>query len=270
MKTRLTANARSVTWTALMLLAGGHAALASDDAPRVTVTTQGLTAELAGSDVVLASRDEFDALVTDGDRGKTSADAGQQKASRNNLSAVNIDFWFYDVYTELFADSDRDGYYSGIVLTFDADTIWTAADVFAVVYLSYEYGPWNEYAETDVFTIFGASALDEYTIETDLVAGYPPGEYDVLIELYDAYDGALVASIGPEDSPYLALLPLEDAGFDSPGNDVTQIVVNSGGGGSVGASLLALLAAAAWRLRRRGIRASRPLRHFAARRAQCG
>ncbi len=270
MNTRFSLNVRSFMWTALMLLAGSMSAFANEVGPRITVTTQGPTARLAAGDVVLASRDEFDALVTSGTRGKTAVDPGQQKASRNSAASVNIEFWFYDAYTELYADSDRDGYYSGIVLTFDADTVWTAADVFAVVYLSYEYGPWNEYAETDVFTIFGSSALDEYTIETDLVAGYPPGDYDVLIELYDAYDGALVASIGPEESPDLALLPLEDAGYDAPVDDVTHIVVNTGGGGSVGVPLLLLLAAAAWRLRRCGISGLRLRRRPAERRAQCG
>ncbi len=247
MNTRLKPNLRLLLWAAIMLLTNGHGALATEKDSRVTVTTEGLASTMAAGDVVPAARDEFDALVTSGERGKTKAGADQQKTARNGLSAVNVDFWFYDAYTELYGDRDRDGYYSGIVLTFDADTIWTAADVFAVVYLSYEYGPWNEYAETEVFTILGASALDEYTIETDFVAGYPPGDYDILIELYDAYDGTLVASIGPEDSSELALLPLEDIGYDSPTGGPGSVVISTGGGGSAGVFMLACLAAAAWR-----------------------
>lgn len=253
MKTRLTPTVRPALWATLLLLASGHGALAADDESRVTVTTQGLTSAFTENEVVLASRDEFGALVTSGERGKTKVDASQQKTARNNLSAVNVDYWFYDAYTELYADSDRDGFYSGIVLTFDADTIWPAADVFAVVYLSYEYGPWNEYAETEVFTIFGTSAFDEYTIETDLVAGYPPGNYDVLIELYDAYDAVLIASIGPEDSPDLGLLPLEDAGYDSAAGGPGSVVINTGGGGSTSVFMLVCLAGAAWRARRRAL-----------------
>ena len=101
--------------------------------------------------------------------------------------------WFYDAWVDLYADVDNDGYYSGIDLTFDADTIYSVAEVYAVVYLSYELGPWNEYAVTEDFTILGSSGTDEYFIETDLVAGYPTGDYDILIELFDTFDNAFVA-----------------------------------------------------------------------------
>ena len=158
-------------------------------------------------------------------------------------AAPNPDFWFYDAWVDLYADVDNDGYYSGIDLTFDADTIYGAAEVYAVVYLSYELGPWNEYAVTEDFTILGSSGTDEYFIETDLVAGYPTGDYDILIELFDTFDNSFVASIGPEDTSELSLLPLEDMDRDSV--QPTQIVVNSGGGGSFGWLLLMGLAFAA-------------------------
>ena len=83
-------------------------------------------------------------------------------------------------------------------------------------------------------------------METDHVEGYPTGNYDILIELYDAYDNALVASLGPEDTSELAILPLEDIGRDSPVG-TTQIVVNSGGGGALGWLLLGLTGAGALR-----------------------
>jgi hypothetical protein len=133
---------------------------------------------------------------------------------------------------------DRDGYYSAIKLNFDADTIYSIADVYAVLYLSYELGPWNEYASTNDFTIYGASGDDEYFVETDLITGYLTGEYDILIELFDAYDGTFVASFGPNESSNLAYLPLEDAGRDTP--PVTTVIIHEGGGGSLG--LLGLLA----------------------------
>jgi len=123
-------------------------------------------------------------------------------------------------------------------LWFDADTHYAVADVYAVIYLSYEYGPWNEYAETDDFTLFGASSADDYIVETELVSGYPTGHYDVLIELFDAYDNTFLASIGPEDTSELSLLPLEDSTRDALSTGTTQVVVNSGGGGSIGWLLL--------------------------------
>jgi hypothetical protein len=125
-----------------------------------------------------------------------------------------------------------------IKLDFDADTIYNVADVYAVLYLSYEFGPWNEYASTNDFTIFGASGDDAYFVETELVSGYLTGEYDILIELFDAFDGTFVASFGPDESSSLAFLPLEDVNRDTPPG--TTIIINEGGGGSSG--LLGLLA----------------------------
>jgi hypothetical protein len=149
-------------------------------------------------------------------------------------ASFDPNFWFYDVDVTLFSDFDRDGYFFGIDLWFDADTNYTIADVYAVVYLSYELGPWNEYAETENFTLFGASGTDDYTIETELISGYSTGDYDILIELYDADTNFLVAEIGPEDSSELSYLPLEDSGRDAASTGGTQVVVNPGGGGSIG------------------------------------
>ncbi len=190
--------------------------------------------------------DEHEALATAGSRDKSSRAVENQKGTVGGTQSVNTDFWFYDATVDLFSDLDRDGYYFGIDLQFDADTIYSVADVYAVIYLSYEYGPWNEYAETETFAIFGASGTDKYTVETELVTGYPTGDYDILIELFDAYDDTFVASIGPDDTSELAFLPLEDAGRDAPQG--TQVVVNTGGGGSLGwLALLALAAVAALR-----------------------
>ena len=138
---------------------------------------------------------------------------------------------------DLFSDRDGDGYYYGIDLLFDADTIYAAADVYAVAYLSYEGGPWNEYAVSNDFTLFGATATDDYVLVTELLTGYPAGGYDLLLELYEVDTGLYVASVGPEESFELAELPLEDADRDRP-----QVVVTTGGGGAAGLLFLGLLA----------------------------
>lgn len=173
---------------------------------------------------------EHEALKTEGLRETSTKSSEQQKL--NAAQAPNTDFWFFDATVDLFSDVDRDGYYFGLDLVFDADTVFTEADVYAVIYLSLEGGPWNELAETDVFTIFGAAAGDEYAVETELITGYPTGDYDMLIELFDTFDNSFVASIGPADTSELSFLPLEDSGRDTPVD--TIIVVDSGGGGSLG------------------------------------
>lgn len=167
-------------------------------------------------------------------------DAARQRTANIGFLA-DPNFWFYDVDVALFSDFDRDGYYFGIDLTFDADTNYAFADVYAVLYLSYEYGPWNLYAETGDFTLFGTSGTDDYEIESELVSGYPTGSYDILIELYDADTNAFLASVGPEDTVELSLLPLEDSTRDARGGE-TQVVVNSGGGSLGWLLLLGLLA----------------------------
>ena len=152
----------------------------------------------------------------------------------------NADFWFYLADVELYGDSDRDGYYSGIDLLFDVDTYYSVADIYAVAYLSYEGGPWEEYAVTEDFTIFGSSGTDDYVIVTDLVSGYPRGDYDILIEVFDAGTSEFLAYFGPEDTSELAFLPLEDMDRDAPVPE-TRITVNSGGGGASDWLWLALL-----------------------------
>jgi hypothetical protein len=144
--------------------------------------------------------------------------------------SASYDFWFYTADVILFNDDDLDGYFWGIDLLFDADTYYDVADVYAVTYLSYEGGPWNELTVTDSFQIFGASGDDEYVLVTELMSGYPTGDYDILIELFDSYDGTYLASFGPEDTSELGYLPLEDESRDDPLRDRPVVVVHSGGG----------------------------------------
>ncbi len=189
------------------------------------------------------SRDELAAFTTNGRRDKTALRSFKAGAPANSTSLANTDFWFYLADVELFDDFDGDGYFSGIDLLFDADTYFSRAEVYAVVYLSLEGGPWTEYAETETFVINGTSGSDEYVIVTDLVAGYPTGSYDILIELFDAYDDAFVADMGPESTSELAFLPLEDAGRDTTGPAPRPITINHGsGGGAVDVLTLAILA----------------------------
>ncbi len=207
---------------------------------------------------------EFEGVPRGAARDGVTRGSEQQKLEGNEAQSPNTDFWFYSADIELFADDDRDGYYHGIDLWFDADTIYFSADVYAVVYLSLEGGPWIEYAETETFSIFGASGTDDYVVVTELLSGYPTGSYDVLIELFDAWDNSFVADLGPESTSELAFLPLEDAGRDVPFSSSPPIAVSRGGGGAadlVTLAVFALLAAAALTRRQR-----RPISSDAARR----
>ena len=202
----------------------------AEDGERVVESTHYSSGGRDARQVIRTSRDSFAAKQGIDKSAKRGAAKSGQQASQS----ANEDFWFYSADIILFGDADFDGFYSGIDLLFDADTIYSEADVYAVAYLSFEGGPWEEYAVTDTFTIFGASDSDDYSIVTDLVSGYPTGSYDVLIELFDAYNDDFLAYIGPEDTSELAFLPLEDIGRDTPPGETTVVINNESGGGSTG------------------------------------
>lgn len=182
--------------------------------------------------------------VASGKRIGTAAGTGIQTASHDT-----VDFWIYDASSELFYDLDRDGFFHGMAITFDADVSAGWADIYAELYLSRNGGPWNLYYTTRVFSILDADSNDAYEVVTDLDFGYPSGDYDVLIELYDADSGDFLADYGPDDDAALAWLPLEDAELDTPYRNYNQ---GSYGGGGTGPALLVLIALlAAWRQRER-------------------
>ena len=188
------------------------------------------------------TNEQYDALVTQGIRSQSDTRGLFAKPGAGSVQAQSgsYDYWFYEADVILFNDDDLDGYYRGIDLLFDVDTIYSAADVYAVLYLSYEGGPWNEYAVTEDFTIFGASGSDEYVLVSELQSGYPTGSYDILIELFDAYDGRFLTDFGPIDTSELSYLPLEDYNRDAPIEEV-RVVVSHGGGGAMDAWLVSAL-----------------------------
>lgn len=191
--------------------------------------------------IVTESIEDYDAFVTSGarDSAETRGAAGASTMSKPG----SFDFWFYEADVILFNDDDNDGFYHGIDLLFDVDTNYSSADVYAVLYLSLDGGPWNEYGITEDFTIFGTSGTDEYVLVTELMSGYPSGSYDLLIELFDAYDGGFLASFGPAETSELAYLPLEDFNRDAPAPEVRVVVSEGGGGGAIDGWFIAMFLA---------------------------
>jgi hypothetical protein len=216
------------------------AAAADEDDKRVSNSTHFTGDGRSNARLVGQSRDEYQPLATGAERREKTSSGVQSKASLDYSTSPDADFWFYFADVELFGDSDRDGYYSGIDLLIDIDTYYSAADIYAVAYLSKDGGPWEEYAVTEDFTIFGSSGTDDYIVVTDLVSGYPRGDYDILVEVFDADTGEFLAYIGPEDTSELAFLPLEDMERDAPAPE-TRVTVSSGGGGASDLFLLIFL-----------------------------
>ena len=224
----------------LIMISATSTAAVDEDDKRVSNSTHFTGDGRGNARLIGESQHEYQKLAPVTERREKTSSSVQSKASSDYSTSPNADFWFYLADVELFGDSDRDGYYSGIDLLFDIDTYYSAADIFAVAYLSKDGGPWEEYAVTEDFTIFGSSGTDDYIVVTDLVSGYPRGDYDILVEVFDADTGEFLAYIGPEDTSELAFLPLEDMERDAPATE-TRVTASSGGGGASDLLLLMFL-----------------------------
>jgi hypothetical protein len=133
------------------------------------------------------------------------------------MAARASDFWFFDAGSTLLGDRDDDGFHHEFRIRFDADVVTGDALVYARLYLRRAGdSDWLLYAETDDFRISGQNGDDDYFVITTLDDGWPTGDYDVLIDLYESGFSGIVATIGPLDNNALALLPLEETGLDLP------------------------------------------------------
>ena len=215
--------------SAILFLSAASTALSAEDEAATVVDADEIriSRSLRGSPDRI--REKYSKLEKSENSYKALSLSGTRSSPSGQQGAAN-DFWFYTADVILFNDDDFDGYYWGIDLLFDADTYYDVADVYAVVYLSLNGGPWNEVAATESFPIFGATSDDEYVLIIELESGYPTGRYDILIELFDSYDGEFLVDFGPADTSELSFLPLEDFNRDDPTLDDHVVVVHGGGG----------------------------------------
>jgi len=147
-------------------------------------------------------------------------------------------FEIYDADVNLISDFDGDGYHHVINVYFDVDVSPDAATVYAKLYLSREGGPWTQYYTTDLFSIHGDDSADAYEVETELLEGYEPGYYEVLVEIY-SLDHAFMVTSEVLDYTYLGRsLLIEDRNWDEVYRDDYYYEEDSHGAGSF-ASLLA-------------------------------
>jgi hypothetical protein len=157
---------------------------------------------------------------------------------RPEAEAFNQEFWIFDAWVEFYSDDDGDGYFNYFSVEFDADTGYTAAEVYARLYLGKDE-VFKEYHSTTNFNIFSDNSDDSFVVESELLNGFSSAEYEVLIELYDAYSDELVAVYDGNDDADLYLLSLESKEYETP-----QVIVIREHGGSVslwGFVLLSLL-----------------------------
>ncbi|MDH3590130.1 MAG: choice-of-anchor H family protein [Gammaproteobacteria bacterium] len=216
---------RYIQFLAALLLAVGmqDAAPAAEDA-RSARSNAGFESERAANE-----RQDPATLKTFDVRPKTAYSGKDKQHAVGTENVTCCAYRIYSTRTQLFDDMDHDGFFSYLRVSMDIDTDYFDADLFLQVYLRGTTGGWLQVFDSDVFTIYGSSGLDDYEVETELLSGFASDYYDVLIEVYDAYTGDLVLEYGPAESPALSLLAMEDIIRDS--RPLPPIAFSSGGGG---------------------------------------
>jgi hypothetical protein len=172
--------------------------------------------------------------------GKTRTEIHNKKKNkpatlaRNNRYSNFADFAIYGATSYLQDDYDGDGFYQTFSVSFDADiysyTPNQLGEVYALLYISKNGGPWTHYYTTDNFLIEGETDLDEYEVITTFLSGYSADHYDILIDLYQEGYSDIVASYSSDDSNALYALSLESADYDEPYIEVVEVIEVSHGG----------------------------------------
>jgi hypothetical protein len=152
-------------------------------------------------------------------------------------------FDIYSANARLLSDIDGDGYHHALLVSFDVDVDYQEADVYAKLYLSREGEPWSQYFTTDLFHIHGDSGDDAYEVETELLEGYYPGYYAVLIEIYSLDHAYMVESVVLDYYTLGRDLPIESLDHDEIYTETYAEVEVSGHAGSAGWMLVLFLIA---------------------------
>jgi hypothetical protein len=235
---------RLALWTALAALLNAPLAWTQEGATAADTQREARSAEGFQTDRAPDALRDPATLLPSSSPPRRIARQSKGTGTQTLRSSAASSAWIYDATAEIYHDYDGDGYFHYLRVRFDADSYFNDHWVYARLYLSADGQYWDEYHVTQDFLINGTSPYDDYEVETELAAGYPPGLYDVLIELYDADYGDFLADFGPADSSALSLLPLEDLSYDGVAPPVTVTVSEEhGGGGAVDWYVIAALLA---------------------------
>lgn len=147
--------------------------------------------------------------------GDSKLPKSSNKAQKNGLDHLYI----HDAAVFLYEDDDGDGDYSKIRVDFDVDSPYDDYfDVYAQLFIRQQGDvDWTHYHTTDVFEIYYDYGSDEYSVTTRLNTGFPPGDYEILIDLFEYGYSDIVDTLDPYDDYDLANLPLEDKTYESSG-----------------------------------------------------
>ncbi|MCC5825574.1 choice-of-anchor H family protein [Alkalimonas sp.] len=175
-------------------------------------------------------------------RGSEQSEAMSDASERVSAQSYSTDVWFHRLELELSGDINNNGFYHQLYLKFDADTNRSSQPVWAEFSLQRPGRAEQLFHISSIFTLYRQSRNDWFAIDTTLEESYPTDYYDLIIRLYDANSGWLVAEISGYDELILADLPLEDYRRDQ---QVLTVVESYGG--SLGIFALFGLSLLLWR-----------------------
>lgn len=165
------------------------------------------------------------------------AGPGRQTPVLDIRALCASDLWIAAAQVALIEDTDHDGFFQSLQLTFDPDVQANPTPAFAEVFMTTPEGFQNRLHVTPVFYIHPHNLSDAISVTVALRDGIPEAHYDLLIVLTDLDHGCTVA-FEPETFA-LVFLPLEDSERDGrlDGDGITIVF----GGGSLGSILLLAL-----------------------------
>lgn len=135
--------------------------------------------------------------------------------------------WISDIGTLLFDDGDGDGYHSGFSITIDVDSEYGDTEVYANIYLQSSFEPLALLHKTSRFSVYGTSIGDEYRVDTELRSNFLEGEYDVMVDIHDAWSDELLDTANARGFSNLAGLPLEAANQNQTDDSDAPLSANS-------------------------------------------
>lgn len=127
----------------------------------------------------------------------------------------------YDIWFAEQSDQDGDGYHSKFKAFFDIDSRYSNHRIYVTGQLSGNNT--TPLFRTDPFTVSGETGNDTYSTTVLLTSGYPSGQYDLTLRVYDAQSNALLLTWGPQQDGQMSQLFLEDASRDAVSNADLQV-----------------------------------------------
>lgn len=173
---------------------------------------------------------ELPASSTMEQRGTAYSETMDDQSGLVSAQSYSTDVWFHRLELELSGDINNNGFYHQLYLKFDADTNRSSQPVWAEFSLQRPGRAEVLFHISSIFTLYRQSRNDWFAIDTTLEENYPTDYYDLIIRLYDAHTGWLVAEISGYDELILADLPLEDYRRDQ---QVLTVVESYGGSLSI-------------------------------------